>query len=373
MIHISSLDAKIPFEMAERKGLGHPDTICDLIAEEVSRALCKYYLAEFGFILHHNVDKILLVSGASSPRYKGGRITSPIEIDIAGRATGEFKGKKIPVDEIAIAAARNWLKHHFRFIDVANQVRIISRIRSGSADLVELFHRSKIPLANDTSFAVGYFPLTPLENKVKQLEKFLNSNEIKAKFPFLGEDIKVMGVQTEKSSTFTIAIAIVDRFISDIDDYVSKIKEIHSLLNENPSDKIEINAADDYGKESIYLTVTGTSAEAGDDGQVGRGNRFNGLITPYRPMTLEAFSGKNPINHVGKLYSLFADDLSRNLCIHRFADEAHVFIVSQIGKPITEPQHLDIRLKNQMIKEDKIKEYVKQKLSELPEFWKTVI
>ena len=372
MIHITSSDTIIPFEMAERKGLGHPDTICDSIAEEVSRALCRYYLAEFGSILHHNVDKTLLVSGSSSPKYKGGEVTHPIELYIAGRATAVFKGKKVPVNEIAIDAATLWLKSNLRFVD-SKQVRIIPKIRSGSADLIELFHRLKVPLANDTSFGVGYFPLTRLENKVIKLEKLLNSTEIKAKFPFLGEDVKVMGVQTEKSSTFTIAVAMVDRFVSDIDDYVSKIKEIHTLLNENPSDKIEINIADDYEKESIYLTVTGTSAEAGDDGQVGRGNRFNGLITPYRPMTLEAFSGKNPINHVGKLYSLFAYDLSRDLCTNGFADAAEVFIVSQIGKPITDPQHLDIRLKNPMIKEDKLKEYVKQKLFELPELWKTMI
>ena len=373
MIHISSVDTRSKYEMVERKGLAHPDTICDSIAEEVSKALCKYYLAEFGSILHHNVDKILLVSGSSSPKYKGGEMTQPIELYIAGRATFEFKGKKIPVNEIAVQAAKHWLKNHLRFLDVEKMIRIIPAIRMGSADLIELFYRSKVPLANDTSCGAGFFPLTPLEDKVLQMEKLLNSKEIKNKFPFIGEDIKVMGVQKEKSSDFTIAVAMVDRFISNIDDYVLKIKEIHSLLDQGPSEKIEINTADDYSKESIYLTVTGTSAEAGDDGQVGRGNGFNGLITPYRPMTLEAFSGKNPINHVGKLYSFFANSLSQNLCENQFADEAQVYMVSQIGKPITEPQHLDIRLKNRMIDKGKMEEYVKEQLSELPQLWKKMI
>lgn len=373
MIHIASLVTQSAFEMAECKGLGHPDSICDAIAEEVSRALCKYYLAEFGSILHYNVDKALLVSGSSSPKYQGGKVTQPLELYIAGQAATEFKGKRIPVDEIAIQAAKDWLQGHLRFLDVAKHVKIFPKIRTGSADLIELFHRSKVALATDTSFGVGFFPLTPLEKRVKELEGLLNSKEMKDRFPFLGEDIKVMGVKAGKSSEFTLSIAMVDRFIADIGDYVSKIKEVDTLLNKNPSEKIEINTADDYEKESIYLTVTGTSAEAGDDGQVGRGNRFNGLITPYRPMTLEAYAGKNPLNHIGKLYSYFASSLSQELCEGGFADEAQVMIVSQIGKPLTEPQLLDIRLKNLKVEESKIKQYVSERLQGLPELWKKLV
>jgi S-adenosylmethionine synthetase len=373
MIHITSLKDDSTFEMAECKGLGHPDTICDAIAEEISKALCKYYLTEFGSILHYNVDKALLVSGSSLPKYKGGLVTQPMELYLGGQAMFVCKGKKIPVDDIAMQAATQWLKKHLRFVDVTKHIKIIPKIRPGSADLIELFDRSKVPLATDTSFGVAYFPLTPLEKKVKDLEALLNSKAIKAQFPFIGEDVKVMGVQTGQRAEFTISIAIVDRFIANIDDYKAKIQEVHSLLTANSSDKIEINKADDYEKESIYLTVTGTSAEAGDDGQVGRGNRLNGLITPYRPMTLEAYSGKNPVNHVGKLYSFFADILSRELCENHFAEEAQVLIVSQIGKPLIEPQLLDIRLKNPKHEESKIRAYAEQKLLELPMLWKQMI
>ena len=37
-------------EVVERKGLGHPDTLCDGIAEAVSRALSKEYIKETGNI-----------------------------------------------------------------------------------------------------------------------------------------------------------------------------------------------------------------------------------------------------------------------------------------------------------------------------------
>ena len=134
-----------------------------------------------------------------------------------------------------------------------------------------------------------------------------------------------------------------------------------------------INSADSYEKESIYLTVTGTSAENGDDGEVGRGNRANGLITPNRSMTLEAAAGKNPISHVGKIYNLFASDLSKAIVESKYGSEASVNIVSQIGKPINQPQILEIRIKDQTAKEILIIDMAKEMLQTLPVIWKKVI
>ena len=54
-------------ESVERKGLDHPDTICDALTEQLSMALSRFYLERFGLILHHNVDKALLFAGASNP------------------------------------------------------------------------------------------------------------------------------------------------------------------------------------------------------------------------------------------------------------------------------------------------------------------
>jgi S-adenosylmethionine synthetase len=174
----------------------------------------------------------------------------------------------------------------------------------------------------------------------------------------------------------TIAIAIVDTFISDITHYQESIEKIKvfikSFLGLSKYD-IYINTADAIERESIYLTVTGTSAEGGDDGQVGRGNRVNGLITPYRPMSLEAYAGKNPISHVGKIYNIFAYELSKNICELKFADEAQVFLVSQIGKPITKPQYLHIKLKNINVDFKRIENLCQEKLEEIPFIWKKII
>ncbi|MDX2133930.1 MAG: methionine adenosyltransferase [Saprospiraceae bacterium] len=376
MIRVQSPLETAGTEIAEHKGIGHPDTICDEVAEAVSVALSRYYLEAFGSVLHHNVDKALLVGGSALPKFGGGMVTAPMELYLAGRATTRVGDKDVPVGEIAVETARRWLREHMRFVDPDRHIRIIPKIRSGSADLVDLFRRfgrGDVPLSNDTSFGVGFFPFTPLEQQVLSIGRLLNSKETQGRFPSLGEDIKVMGVQDAQAPQFTIAIAMVDRFLSGVDDYRNQLTSIAQYLRDTLDlhhATIAVNTADDYDAGSVYLTVTGTSAEGGDDGQVGRGNRINGLITPYRPMSLEAVAGKNPISHVGKIYNRFAHALSREIVMHGYAAEATVFIVSQIGKPINEPQLLDIRVKGQHTNEALIRQLARDSLAGMPQLWK---
>ena len=366
-------------EMAERKGIGHPDTICDEITEQISIELCNYYLKEFGAIMHHNVDKALLIGGQSEPAYNGGKVIKPISLIIAGRATSLIKGKKIPIEEITVETAKKWIRKNIRHLDVSKHVQITSKIRSGSDDLVELFNRfgkGEIPLANDTSFGAGFYPTTTMEDNIISIEKLLNAPSTKNKFPFIGEDIKVMGIKEHSRNYFTIAVAMIDNYISDLGDYIAKIESVKEFVTSNlnlSGSTIYINTADDYQRESIYLTVTGTSAENGDDGQVGRGNRINGLITPYHPMSLEATSGKNPVNHTGKIYNYLAMDLGRAVVENNFADYARVFIVSQIGKPINEPQILHFQLKNRKVDKNAIENLAKEKLNDLSDYWRRII
>jgi S-adenosylmethionine synthetase len=88
----------------------------------------------------------------------------------------------------------------------------------------------------------------------------------------------------------------------------------------------------------MYLTVLGTSAEGGDCGQVGRGNRVNGVIPLNRPISTEAAAGKNPVSHVGKIYTqlthYIADRVVKEV---EGVAEVYVFLCSQIGRPINAP------------------------------------
>lgn len=344
-------------ELVERKGLGHPDYIADSASEAASRELSRYYLKEFGIILHHNLDKTLLVGGQANPRFGGGEILEPIYIIVAGRATTEVKTEdgivKIPFGTIIVDAVRSWIKENMRYLDPDVHVIIDYKVRKGSTDLVSLFGAGeKIPLANDTSIGVGYAPLSPLEQLVFQAERLLNSKDYKSKNPAVGEDIKVMGLRRGKKITLTIAAAIIDRFISDIGDYLSvkeQIKnDVSDLASKIVSDfdvEVHVNTADMPEKKIVYLTVTGTSAEHGDDGATGRGNRANGLIPPMRPISLEATAGKNPVNHVGKIYNVVARRIAEKVynTIDGFKD-VYVEILSQIGKPIDQPLVASIKV-----------------------------
>lgn len=340
-----------PVEIVERKGLGHPDTICDGIAEHVGVQLCRAYRDQFGVILHHNVDKVLLCGGSARPAFGGGEVLEPIEIYLAGRASAEHQGVRVPVHEIAIEACRDWLRQHLPELDVEKHVAIYSRIRPGSADLTRLFARSRLPLANDTSCGAGFAPSTDLERLVLAVERSLNAPATKAKHPAIGQDIKVMGLRHHDRIQLTVNCAFVGRYVADRAAYVLAKFVVRELALETAkqltklSVEVEVNGADDLGDDEIFLTVTGTSAEAGDDGEVGRGNRVSGLITPYRPMTLEAAAGKNPVSHVGKLYNLVSSSVAAALC--RELPEvktATCIMVSRIGLPVNAPQLVDIAL-----------------------------
>lgn len=341
-------------EIVERKGRGHPDTICDAIAEEAGNALSRHYVDRFGAILHHNVDKVLLVAGASRPRFGGGEVVEPIEITIAGRAAREVHGEAVPVDEIVIEAARGWLRRHLRHLDVDAHVRVSTRIRPGSSELVENFMRQArtgVWLANDTSVGVGFAPLTRLERTVLELERELSSPELAAQRPEVGEDVKVMGIRTDRRIEITVADALVDRHVRDLNDYTDKRQSLRRHA-ESAAERLAgmpvravLNAADDLAEGAVYITVTGTSAEVGDDGEAGRGNRANGLITPYRPMTLESVAGKNPVSHVGKIYNVTAQRMAADLVARVPGVQwAEVLLVSRIGRPVREPRVAHVRL-----------------------------
>lgn len=334
-------------ELVERKGVGHPDSICDAIMEEVSVELCREYMNVFGKIAHHNIDKALLVAGKSSPKIGGGTVDEPMRLVFGDRAVYEYKGKKVPVKEIAVETAKEWFKKKLRFIDPEKHVRYQVEIKPGSPELMDIFEREYIG-ANDTSASVGYAPLTETEKIVINIEKHLNSKEFKEKFPECGEDIKVMAYRQKRNLTLTIAMAFVDRFIDSEKKYFSRKKEIRSAIfdfiskNDLNFDRvnIDINTLDEPGRgeKGMYLTVLGTSADGGDCGQVGRGNRVNGVIALNRPMSTEATAGKNPVSHVGKIYNILSHEIAKKVYKKiPNIDEVYIWLCSQIGKPIDKP------------------------------------
>ena len=345
-------------ELVERKGIGHPDSVADALAEEVSKALCKMYKKEFGTVLHHNTDETQIAAGQASPKFGGGHIIDPSYILLVGRATTNITDVKtkdircLPCKPTALAAARNYLKKTFPNLDVDSEVVLDARLGQGSDDLRGVYKSSKI-LANDTSFGVGYAPYSITDRLVLMTEEYING-KMKDILPETGQDVKVMASRVGNDITMTVACAMVDKYIDDLEHYKSVVEQMYDKVNQHALDiigdekinfKLDINTGDDYDKGVIYLTCTGLSQEMGDDGSVGRGNRCNGLITPYRPMSMEATSGKNPITHIGKIYNvmskLIAEDVAKKVSPEV---EVRVRILSQIGKPVSEPLNCNIQL-----------------------------
>lgn len=340
-------------EIVERKGLGHPDTICDAIAETLSRNLCREYRERFGTVLHHNVDKALLSGGRSAPAFGGGAVITPMNICLAGRATDFGKGDP-PIKQIAIEGSRAWMRANLHALDADRDVSFHWLVQPVSQDLQDLFSRRReddIVLANDTSIGVGYAPLSPLERLVLAVERQINGRDHSIEHPAWGEDVKVMGIRYGATTHLTVACAMIGKHLAHLDDYCAEKLIVERMARTlaaeygMPDCRVCVNAADNPSSGAVYLTVTGTSGENGDDGQVGRGNRVNGLIAPCRPMSLEAAAGKNPVTHVGKLYNVVARQIAETL-VAKVSDisAAQCFIVSRIGAPLAEPTVLQVRL-----------------------------
>jgi len=336
-------------EIVERKGIGHPDSICDGIAEHVSSALARTYLDRVGKVLHYNTDETQLVAGSSEPAFGGGEVLEPIYVLIVGRATKEYDGERFPVNSIALEAAREYLREEIPGVDLESDAVIDVRLGEGSGDLQNVFGEEgrRVPMANDTSFGVGHAPLTETERIVREAERRLNG-EFAADHPALGPDVKIMGKREGDEIDLTVAAAMIDAHVPDMDAYKAEVEAAREFVEGVADDhtdrdvEVYVNTADDYEEESIYLTVTGTSAEHGDDGSVGRGNRANGLITPNRSMSMEATSGKNPVNHIGKIYNVLATEIAEEVVTEVSGiRDLRIRLLSQIARPIDEPHVAD--------------------------------
>lgn len=370
------------FEIVERKGIGHPDTICDLVMNQISIELSKMYLKETSAIQHHNMDKSLLVAGQSENKFGGGKITKPMKLVIGDRATFEVKGQKLPVGDVAISTAKKWFDNNLRFVK-EEHVEYQLEVGISSLELRSIFENPKLFVANDTSALVGYAPFTKTESSVLETEEYINSQNFKKEFPESGEDVKVMGFRNDNTLDLTIAMAFVDSHVDSENHYFKRkqdmlqsISEFHRKRGDFDEVKITMNNLDTKNKgiEGLYLTVLGTSADNADSGEVGRGNMANRVISLTRPAGSEATAGKNPVSHIGKIYNALsfklADEIQKAV---PDLEEVLVWMYNVIGKPVNEPKAVIIQpISDKELDvakfESAIKEIVEQNLNKMDEF-----
>jgi S-adenosylmethionine synthetase len=334
-----------PVEFVERKGTGHPDTNCDHLAEDLARSLARSYIEHTGKVQHFNVDKAVLAAGSVDAGFGGGVHLKPSRLVLVGKA--DSAGDWQPDAESLAVTYKSKLLEILPDADpAAFEVEIW--LTQSSVDLKNVMTTAgEVPLANDTSFAAISLPRSPLEEMVLQIERYLNGVDYRSRVP-VGRDIKVMGARIYDKTTATIAVPVLAGAVENraaYDDVIADVRQTAGAIAGEAYGRqvaVAVNQADT--DDSPYLTLSGTSAEAGDDGQVGRGNRFGGLITPYRPMSLEAAAGKNPAAHVGKTYHAVAADIAARLIAETQVTEATIRLLSSIGHLVTEPQaaHVEV-------------------------------
>jgi S-adenosylmethionine synthetase len=340
---ISHRDAYAPsVEFVERKGTGHPDTICDALADKLARRLAISYLENTGAVQHFNVDKAILAAGTVDIGFGGGSHLTPGRLILVGKAN--TRGWQPDMDML-LAASKADLAEVLP--DAAADAFTVEIWLSQSSDDLAVVNATDVPLSNDTSFAAVSVPRSPLEETVYQVEIALNGAEFRSSVP-VGRDIKIMGARDDSTTRVTVAAPIYATAVANREQYDAAVAAVRAKAGEIASAiigaevPVTVNGADDAN--SAYLTLSGTSAESGDDGQVGRGNRFGGLITPYRPMSLEATAGKNPAAHVGKTYHAIAHDIGTRAVGELGAAEVTTRILSSIGSPVTEPQAIHVEM-----------------------------
>ncbi len=368
------------FEIVERKGIGHPDTICDLIMDQISVELSKLYLKETGSIQHHNMDKSMLIAGQTENKFGGGKVTKPMKFVMGDRATFEVNEKKLQIEDLAVTTAKSWFKNNLRHVK-DEHIQFQLEIGTSSQELRSIFKTPGSFVSNDTSALIGYAPFTKTESAVLETELYINSKKFKTEFPESGEDVKVMGFRKNNDLELTIAMAFIDTYVNSEYHYKKKKNEMKQSIDEfhkgGDFDKVNISInnldSKNKGSEGLYLTVLGTSADNADSGQVGRGNMANRVISPCRPAGAEATAGKNPVSHIGKIYNAMSFQLAKQIHNDIPDLEVLVWIYNVIGKPVNEPRVIIV----QPISENKldiskfkgqVNEIIEKNLNKMNEF-----
>lgn len=376
--------------IVERKGLGHPDTLADHLAERLSRVYSRYTLEYFGAVLHHNFDKLALLGGASEVRYGGGRMTDPVRVLVNGRAARTCGGESIPVIELVDAEVRTFFAE--RLPEVSDYLDIVFNITSNSSpgavvtgdqvpDRVRWFNprsiddlrERRVRLSNDTSLGTGWAPENVFESFVRELvNHFSGRSDFTLAHPWCGSDVKLMGYWDGELADVVLCVPQKSRFVGDRAEYVRNVEVVReecyrlAAIRLPGNDlRFRLNARDVPERDELYLTHTGSSIESGDEGVVGRGNRVNGLITPLRPMNLEGANGKNPVYHVGKLYNIAAQRLAERL-FEETGGHAEVHLVSLTGQRLDQPWRVLVRLGSGDADVGKVQAMIADSLAEFP-------
>lgn len=371
-----------PFEIVERKGIGHPDTLADGIAEAVSIEYSHYCLKEFGAVLHHHFDKTVIMGGQGKMDFGIGDLIKPIRLIINGRVSPVFGNKKIDYQKIQERAAKKYLRKTLPHLNLEKDLKIKTLSTSYSKSPVwykprglEDLPEFKTTYVNDSSAIVSFWPLSLTEKLVLEMEKYFYNESKRPKFDYIGHDIKILAIRNFKNIELTLCVPFVSSNTPNRIFYLEKLNFIHSelrriakdLLEDKFSVNISLNTQDfnllgkSKGRSSYYFSATGSALDYGEEGVVGRGNRARGVRSCLRPNSTDAIHGKNPSFHVGKVYTYFGDKISKAIA-EEMNCECNVVLATQNKRPTDSPQKIIINISKKRNRKE-IKKIVERELS----------
>lgn len=325
---LSGLRTPLPHELAvevvERKGVGHPDTLADGIAELASIRYSRHCLDVAGAVLHHNLDKVAVLGGRAAFTDTGGVYDRPLRVVFGGRISTSFAGRPLPVREILQQAAVDHLRATLPGFE-----RVRLEIRHETTDSSKFTHwfapRSLDDLperprafSNDTAYLVGSAPRTAVERVALLTEAWFRRHA------WAGSDIKALVVRRGESWTVTACVpALAGRLATpaEFDDAVTaSALELTAVLEGRLPGRVEV-VCNTRGSRTgpisgQYFTLSGSAVDYGEDGLVGRGNARTGVISGAHLAGNEATFGKNPAYHVGKIGGWLADAAARAVAEH---------------------------------------------------------
>lgn len=357
-------------EIVERKGLGHPDTLADGLAESISINYSKYCLKKFNVIPRHNVDKVMLMGGLASINWGSVEYKKPVRVLVNGRISPIFGEEKIPVQKIIDDTVYDFFKKRLPDLNSQN-IEIIHESTNytkqfrwfnpnSAADLPEYQNR----YANDTSSVVGHWPYTLTEYLALKLESHFYIDDIKPRYEYCGQDIKVMIVRNGNFYNITMCVPILASRVNNREEYIvyksQILKDLEFLIQktipDNSTFELQINNNDSKNPEEndptkYYILATGSSLDFGEEGVVGRGNNRKGVISSGRHYSMEAAWGKNPHYHVGKVLGYVVDELSKKIS-EKYDCESRLWAITRIGDRLFEPNYLILDISKDLDKEE---------------------
>ncbi|MFI0188589.1 methionine adenosyltransferase [Streptomyces sp. NPDC017082] len=315
------LPHELSVEVVERKGIGHPDTLADGIAELASIRYSRHCMDVAGAVLHHNLDKVAVLGGRAAFTDTDGVYDRPLRVVFGGRISTTFAGHPLPVRDILEQAAVDHLRTALPGFD-----RVRLEVRHETTDSSKFPHwfapRSLEDLperprafSNDTAYLVGSAPRTATETVVLLAEAWFR------RLPWAGSDIKALAVRDGATWTVTVCVpALAGQLTSaaEFDDAVTVAAgELTELLAERLPGRATV-VCNTRGSRTgpvsgQYFTLSGSAVDYGEDGLVGRGNARTGVISGAHLAGNEATFGKNPAYHVGKVGGWLADTAARTV------------------------------------------------------------